>query len=245
MSAGEMSRVALLIDADNLSPDGMQRAVEELDRLGLRATLRRAYGSHDTLGNVRDFLSAHSIRAIVNHGRGTTDAALVVDAMDLLYGDCLPGIVAIASSDADFAPLAVRLREAGRRVICFAHRKKAADGLDRVYDEVIHVDGPAPREAASAQAPVKAIKAPARARKSAPRKQPAPEPTLSDRVRAALHEFPGFARGEELELNAVVKKLKDEKLMSKNTSASKFFAANAPEVELRPARAPNKLRRVG
>jgi hypothetical protein len=244
MNGGNTSHAALLIDADNLSPDGMQRAVEELDRMGLRATLRRAYGSHDTLGNVRDFLSAHSIRAIVNHGRGTTDAALVVDAMDLLHGDCLPGIVAIASSDADFAPLAVRLREAGRRVICFAHRKKAADGLDRVYDEVIHVDGPAPREMPPAQAPVKA-KAPARARKSAPRKQPAPEPTLADRVRALLNEFPGFARGEELELNAVVKKLKDEKLMSKNTSASKFFAANAPEVELRPARAPNKLRRVG
>ena len=63
---------------------------------------------------------------------------------------------AIGSSDADFAPLAVRLREDGIRVLCFALRDKAdSEALALVYDEVIYLDGamraerpaPAPRPA--------------------------------------------------------------------------------------------------
>ena len=59
----------------------------------------------------------------------------------------LPPVVAIASSDADFAPLALRLREEGTWVICFAHAAKSADSdLSRCYDELVYVD---PAEAAA------------------------------------------------------------------------------------------------
>ena len=139
-----MNNAALLIDADNLSLDGIKEALHQLE-MHHRVALCRAYGSHETLGVLKDFLQRKAVRAIINQGKGTTDAALVVDAMDLLHAGCLPALVAICSGDADFSPLVVRLREAGIRVICFAQRAKAGDGLDRVYDEVIFVDSPAPQ----------------------------------------------------------------------------------------------------
>lgn len=265
MSHGN-NAAALLIDADNLSPEGMSEALARLDAEGLRVTLRRAYGSHETLAAVKDMLQAASFRVIVNQGRGTTDAALVVDAMDLLHAGCLPRVVAVGSADGDFAPLVVRLREAGMRVICFAQRKKAPEGLGRFYDEVIFVDEP-PR-AVSARPNLPAAKPPARkaipkavsGKKpkrapaqeplplqlplpvSAPLSTPAPEPpSVTALVRRVLDSIPGFLDGQEIELNEVVKRLRDEKLMAKSTSARNFFKKHAPDIELRPEKQPNKL----
>jgi hypothetical protein len=246
---------ALLIDADNLSPEGMVEAIAHLDRQGMRVSVRRAYGSHETLGTVKEFLQAASFRAIVNQGRGTTDSALVVDAMDLLHANCLPPVVALGSADGDFAPLVLRLREAGMRVICFAQRKKAPEGLGRFYDEVVFVDEtderprnvaavPAARKTARKSAAAKPVPAPAPARPSArapARATVAAPASEADRVRQILEAFPGFMDGQEIELNEVVKKLRDEKLMSKSTSARNFFKKHAPEVVLRPEKQPNKL----
>lgn len=227
-------QAALLIDADNLSPEGMERGLAELRQRGLRVTGLRAYGSHDTLAGIKDFLQAHSVRGMVNQGKGTTDAALIVDAMDLLLGQHLPGVVAIGSGDGDFAPLVVRLRESGRRVVCLAQRRKSAEGLDRVYDEVIYVDdapaAPVKRAAKTVAKKVAVAKTPAR--KAAPRKQAAVEETVAQRVRRILEEFPGFLHGKEVEMNAVARRLKDEKLMAKNTSSRKFLTTHAPGVEL-------------
>jgi uncharacterized LabA/DUF88 family protein len=217
---------ALLIDADNLSAEAMARALTQLQERGWRVRLRRAYGSHETLGTIREFLQANSVRAHINHGKGTTDALLVVDAMDLLHTGMLPPVVAIGSGDSDFAPLVVRLREAGHKVICLAQRKKAADGLERFYDEVVHLDELPPQ----------------RARKTAAKKAAAP-PSV-DPVHRVLRDFAGFLEGKELELGPVVKKLRDEKLMGKTTSAMTFFKKHAPDVELLPPKHPNKLRRI-
>jgi hypothetical protein len=86
-------------------------------------------------------LRQRSVRALVNQGKGTTDVSLVVDAMDLLHGSQLPSTVAIVSSDADFAPLALRLREADICVLCFANRLNATPGaLAIAYDAVVFVD---------------------------------------------------------------------------------------------------------
>jgi hypothetical protein len=252
MAAGAVSAslVALLIDADNLSPDGMEDAVAQLAQQGLRLSVARAYGSHETLGAIREFLQRHGVKAIVNQGKGTTDAALVVDAMDLLHAGCLPGTVVIGSGDADFAPLAVRLREAGIKVLCFAQRRKAAAAeLERVYARVVYVDSPSP---GPAPAPAPAQAAPARApaarkttaKRSAARKAapPAPPPPPADPVRELLDSLPGFAEGQAVALNEVVKKLRDAGLIGRNASASAFFKKQALPVELMPARQPNKLR---
>ncbi len=235
-----VTQAALLIDADNLSLDGMKEALHQLE-MQHRVSLRRAYGSHETLGTVREFLHRKAVRAIANQGKGTTDAALVVDAMDLLHANGLPALVAIGSGDADFAPLVVRLREAGIRVICFAQRPKAGDGLDLVYDEVVFVDSPAPATVAARPAAA-AKKAPAR---KAPAKKAPPAPPVDPvtrQVQAVLYANADFAAGRAIELNAVVKKLRDDKLMAKSTSARNFFRKHAPEVELIPDKQPNQLR---
>ena len=57
-----------------------------------------------------------------------------------------------------------------------------------------------------------------------------------------LYASADLAAGKSVELNAIVKKLRDEKLMSKSTSARNFFKKHAPEVELVPEKQPNHLR---
>ena len=266
---------AFLLDADNLSSaSDVEQVFAHLRRQGIHVSVRRAYGGHDKLAGIKDVLRQHAVRSFINQGRGTTDASLIVDAMDLLHHDALPGIVAIASSDADFAPLAVRLREDGIRVLCFALRDKAdADALALVYDEVIYLDGPGRAErteADAAPARPRARKTPARkavaspaapppaalpagnaqarpVARSAPKAaaRPAAAPAAASdtaRVRHLLEDFPGFLDGEDIALNEVVKKLRDEKLMSRSTSARNFFKKHFPEVELWPDKEPNRLR---
>lgn len=142
MKNEQSSSTAFLIDADNLSPNAVDDAFSYLQKLGVSVPVRRAYGGLEKLVGMKEVLRKHAVHAFVNQGKGTTDVALVVDAMDLLHRAALPATVAIGSSDADFSPLAVRLREAGMRVICFAQKIKAADGLPRAYDEVVYVDAP-------------------------------------------------------------------------------------------------------
>ena len=136
----ESHKVALLIDADNLSSASVKEAFEHLTKLGAFVSIRRAHGGLEKLAGIKDVLRRYAVSAFVNQGKGTTDVALVVDAMDLLHRSAFPATVAIGSSDADFAPLAARLREAGIRTLCFAQKEKAAEELHRSYDEVVYVD---------------------------------------------------------------------------------------------------------
>lgn len=243
MSAVPASRgpaAALIIDADNISDAPcIERALDHMHEQGWRLTVRRAYGGHEKLAGLKDCLLRHGIRALVNQGKGTTDALLVVDVMDLFHIAELPDIVAIASSDADFAPLAVRLREAGIRVICFAQWGKAArEELAKVYEQVVYVDAddvPAPRQ----REPAAKVARKAPARKAAPRAK-AVEP--ADPLRELLGEIPGFDHGDAVEMNEVVKRLRDAKLLSKSASGPRFLAKNAPYVDLVPASQPNKVR---
>jgi hypothetical protein len=143
MAKEQISEVALFIDADNLPPSAVDWVFEHWRRLEVLVPVRRAYGGHEKLAGMKDVLTKHAVRTFVNQGKGTTDVALVVDVMDLLHRDALPAAVGIVSSDADFAPLALRLREAGTHVLCFAKRDNAdADALLRAYDEVAYVDVP-------------------------------------------------------------------------------------------------------
>jgi hypothetical protein len=251
---------ALIIDADNISDAAaIERAVGHMHHQGWRLTVRRAYGGHEKLSGLKDCLLRHGIRALVNQGKGTTDALLCVDVMDLFHAAELPDIVAIASSDADFAPLAVRLREAGIRVVCFAQAgKAAAEELSKVYEQVVYLDAapaaPAPRSAAPRAAPPAPAPrppapaptpapAPRPARKAAAKKTEKAKPSEApDPLRAALSAIPGFEERAWVEMNEVVKRLRDDKLMSKSASGPRFLAKNAPYVELTPLSQPNKVR---
>ena len=232
-AASRANEAAILIDADNISDAAtIERGLAHMHEQGWRLTVRRAYGGHEKLSGLKDCLLRHGIRALVNQGKGTTDALLCVDVMDLFHAAELPDIVAIASSDADFAPLAVRLREAGIRVICFAQRAKAAgEELAKVYEQVVYLDDvPAPA-------------APRPARKAAAKKVARPKPVEpQDPVRAALSDVPGFADGAWVAMNEVVNRLRADKLLSKSASGPRFLAKNAPYLELMPASQPNKVR---
>lgn len=246
--------VALLIDADNLSPEVAEKAIADLTGRGFMITVLRAYGSPETLSAARDVLQKHAARVVVNQGKGTTDAALVVDVMDLLHAGGLPPTVAIGSSDGDFAPLAVRLRESGREVLCYAQGHKAdLEGLQRVYAEVVSLShrGSA-RVSAPVLAPPAVVQPPASAGRKTARKTPArkasaaPAPASDPAaiVWSLLEQVPGFLEGEAVELNAVVKMLRDSKAMARSTSAPSFFKKLGLPIELTPARTPNKLRRL-
>lgn len=242
MSDAETRAAALLVDADNVSTQCVEYALQELGRQGWRVSMRRAYGGHEKLAGMKDCLLRHAVRAFVNQGKGTTDALLVVDAMDLLHAGALPAMVAIASSDADFAPLALRLREAGRQVICFAQEDKSSDEqLTRCYDQLLYAEGAAPAKAA-APAPAAAKRA---ARQPTARKAVAPAPAPArpaDGTRQVLESLAGFREGRWLEMNKVVEKLRDEKLLGKGASGPVFLRKNVPYVELAPADKPNKVR---
>ena len=261
-----MAKVALLIDADNLSSAGdVQEAFGRLEAMGLTVTVRRAYGGLDKLAGIKEVLRAFAVRSFINQGKGTTDVALVVDAMDLLYNDSLPASVAIASSDADFAPLALRLREAGMRVICFARREKSDDdALGLAYDEVVYVGtepkrpraSSVPAPAAAAKVPSAAAKAPSAAKRAPAKKAavkkaaPAPKPAAKASTRKAgtasaevtvegiLAVIPALKTGNPVRLDEVAKPLHDAHLLGRNTGSPRLFKKFAQDFTLSPASEP-------
>ena len=120
-------RLAILIDADNSNPARLPQLLAEIAKFG-NASVRRAYGNWTSghLGGWKNGLLTHSIQPIQQFnyttGKNATDSALIIDAMDLLYGGHLDGFC-IVSSDSDFTRLAARIREQGLTVYGFGERK--------------------------------------------------------------------------------------------------------------------------
>ncbi|TNM46071.1 NYN domain-containing protein [Nocardioides albidus] len=121
------ARLAVLIDADNTSPKHVSALLEELATYGV-ATVKRAYGDWTTtqLGGWKAQLNRHAIVPVQQFayttGKNSTDSALIIDAMDLLYSGNLDAF-ALVSSDSDFTRLATRLRESGKTVYGLGLRK--------------------------------------------------------------------------------------------------------------------------
>jgi len=110
-------RIALLIDADNVPQDNVSRAISSLASLG-DVSIRRAYGNwfDSRLKRWEPLLRTQSIRPVqqfgYTRGKNATDMALVIDAVSLMH-TYQPDAFAIVSSDADFTPLVIHLREHG------------------------------------------------------------------------------------------------------------------------------------
>jgi len=119
--------IALLIDADNASPDHLDEVLLVLGELGT-INIRRAYGNWQkpALKNWGTLTGKHSIIPIqqfdVVKGKSATDMRMTIDAMDLLYRGHVDGF-GIMSSDSDFLPLAQRIREDGLQVYGFGTAK--------------------------------------------------------------------------------------------------------------------------
>ena len=119
--------IALLIDADNAPADKIEVILAEVARHGT-AHVRRAYGNW-TKPNLKKWeamLHPYAIQPIqlydYSKGKNASDIAMVIDVMDLLASERMQAF-AIVSSDADFTPLVMRLRSAGRKVYGFGESK--------------------------------------------------------------------------------------------------------------------------
>ena len=120
-------KFALLIDADNISSKYIKTIIDELGKYGT-ITYKRLYGDLTRSNNKswKDAMLSHSINPVQQYnyttGKNSTDSAMIIDAMDILYSGKVDGFC-LATSDSDFTRLAMRLREAGMMVIGMGESK--------------------------------------------------------------------------------------------------------------------------
>lgn len=137
------TRIAVLIDCDNVSPSYASLILEELASHGT-PTIKRAYGDWTTtnLNGWKKTLSTLAIQPMLQIantvGKNSSDSALIIDAMDLLWMGNVDTF-AIVSSDSDFTRLAMRLRESGKRVIGLGARKTPAS-LRNAVDQFVYLE---------------------------------------------------------------------------------------------------------
>ena len=123
MAAESLHNIALLIDADNASPAGIDSVLTVLAELG-QVNIRRAYGNwrKTTLKGWADIVHRYGIEPQqqfdLTKGKNATDMKMTIDAMDMLYRGRVHGF-GIMSSDSDFTPLAMRIRQDGYPVYGF------------------------------------------------------------------------------------------------------------------------------
>lgn len=120
-------KLAVLIDADNVSYANVKEMLEEISKNGT-PTIKRIYAdwTKPTVSGWKNVLLENAITPIQQYsyttGKNSSDSAMIIDAMDILYSEKVNGFC-IVSSDSDFTRLATRLREAGMTVIGFGERK--------------------------------------------------------------------------------------------------------------------------
>lgn len=120
-------KLAVLIDADNVPYANVKEMLEEISRNGT-PTIKRIYAdwTKPTVSGWKGVLLENAITPIQQYsyttGKNSSDSALIIDAMDILYSEKVNGFC-IVSSDSDFTRLATRLREAGMTVIGFGEKK--------------------------------------------------------------------------------------------------------------------------
>lgn len=145
-------RMAVLIDADNVSEKYISFIFEELSNFPEKVTVKRIYGDWTSprLAKWKGILLDYSITPVQQYayttGKNSTDSALIIDAMDILYtGDVTA--FCIVSSDSDFTRLASRLRESGMFVIGMGERKTPKPFISACetfkYLEIISKEEPA------------------------------------------------------------------------------------------------------
>lgn len=141
-------RLAVLIDADNVSSANIKGIMEEIARYGT-PTIKRIYGDW-TKPNLSAWKAVLLENAIIpmqqygyTTGKNSTDSAMIIDAMDILYSDRVDGFC-IVSSDSDFTRLVIRLREAGMRVLGIGEKKTPTPFIAAcekfIYIEIINAD---------------------------------------------------------------------------------------------------------
>lgn len=201
------TRLAVLIDGDNVSPKTAERLFKEIAAMG-EPIVRRVYGVD--LEKWKAEIRKHAISArlvVPNVGKkNAADFDLVIEAMELLHEGKVDGFC-LASSDSDFTRLAVHLREKGLDVFGFGSTRAPAS-LRKAVTRFVDLDGKAVT-VSTAKAVTKAPKAVATtAATPAPQPQPQPAPSVPSQV--AIVEAIQTTKGKDgwSPLNELGKELK-------------------------------------
>ncbi|MDN0075715.1 NYN domain-containing protein [Crenobacter sp. SG2303] len=137
-----MANVAVLIDADNVSPSWIENVLTEATKLGSLA-LKRVYGDFSRQDKTwRELCARLAIQPIQQFpntkGKNASDIAMVIDAMDLLHSGRYESFC-LVSSDSDFSRLATRLREDGGDVWGFGELK-APEAFVKACSKFVYVE---------------------------------------------------------------------------------------------------------
>ena len=147
-------RLAVLIDADNVPYANVKQMFEEIAKYGT-PTFKRIYAdwTKPTVSGWKTVLLENAITPIQQYsystGKNSSDSAMIIDAMDILYSGKVDGFC-IVSSDSDFTRLATRLREAGMKVIGIGEKKTLTPFITAcdkfIYLEILKVNDKAEEE---------------------------------------------------------------------------------------------------
>ena len=176
-------RLAVLIDADNVPRDSLKFAMDEIAIYGT-PTIKRIYGdwTSPSIGGWKQSLLENAVTPIQQYsyttGKNSTDSAMIIDAMDILYSGQCDGFV-LVSSDSDFTRLAIRLREAGMYVIGMGE-KKTPNPFIVACDKFIYIEVLREREK-KAEAAAAAKKKKAESQKKADAQKTAKSSKSSDK----------------------------------------------------------------
>lgn len=144
MADRDLNNIALLIDADNTTPRGIDPVLTVMAELG-QVNIKRAYGNFakNNLAKWDKITHKYGIRPQqqfdLTAGKNATDMAMTIDAIDLLYQGKVDGF-GIMSSDSDFTPLATRLRQDGLIVYGFGSKNKTPDAFKSACTRFIDID---------------------------------------------------------------------------------------------------------
>jgi len=136
-------RFAVLIDADNIPSRLIGGILEEIAKYGV-PTFKRIYAdwTKPHVANWKTVLLDHAISPVQQYsyttGKNSSDSALIIDAMDILYTGRVDGFC-VVSSDSDFTRLATRLREAGMKVFGMGEQKTPA-AFRAACDKFIYIE---------------------------------------------------------------------------------------------------------
>ncbi len=142
MDEGSRS-LAMLVDGDNISHNQIKTIIDEASRHG-KLKIRRVYGDW-TKPNLTQWKEAANLNAIrqvqqsnYTKGKNSTDGALIIDAMRMLYEKKVDGFC-IVSSDGDYAGLAIELHEQGKFVLGIGN-KETPPPLVNACDQFTHIE---------------------------------------------------------------------------------------------------------
>ncbi len=149
-------KLAVLIDADNVPYVNIKEMLDEIAKIGT-PTIKRIYAdwTKPTVSGWKTVLLENAITPIQQYsyttGKNSSDSALIIDAMDILYAGKVNGFC-IVSSDSDFTRLVIRLREAGMKVYGFGEKKTPKPFITAcdkfIYIEILKLEDQLSAEAA-------------------------------------------------------------------------------------------------